>query len=162
MIALPRDPKRKFMKMAIDKSREGIARGQTPFGACVVNNGDVVSCAHNKVWASTDITAHAEIVAIREACSKLGTINLSGCVIYATTEPCPMCFSAIHWANIGEVVFGASIADAKAYGFHELTISNEAMKEMGQSKVKITRGFMAREALAVFIEWAARTGRKTY
>jgi len=150
------------MQLAIDKTREGVAQGQTPFGACIVKDGKAVSCEHNKVWATSDITAHAEIVAIREACKRLGTIDLSGCVIYSTTEPCPMCFSAIHWANIGEVVFGASIADAKAYGFHELTISNEEMKEMGGSDVNLTRGFMAKEALAVFEEWANRKEKKAY
>ncbi|MFH0815282.1 MAG: nucleoside deaminase [Methanobacteriota archaeon] len=159
---MPNDAKRRFMALAIDQSREGVREGQTPFGACIVKDGEVVSCAHNNVWASTDITAHAEIVAIRGACAKLGTIDLSGCDIYSTTEPCPMCFSAIHWARIGEVVFGASIADAKAYGFHELPISNEAMKETGKSPIKITRGFMAREALDVFAEWAKSKEKRTY
>jgi guanine deaminase len=162
MIRLPPDAMRTFMQMAIDKSREGVANGQTPFGACIVKDGKVVSCAHNKVWATMDITAHAEIVAIREACTNLGTIDLSGCSIYSTTEPCPMCFSAIHWANIGDVVFGASIGDAKAYGFHELTIPNETMKEIGGSMVRITSGFMAKEALAVFGEWAKRRDKKAY
>jgi tRNA(Arg) A34 adenosine deaminase TadA len=150
------------MSMAIEKCREGVREGQTPFGACIVKGGEVVACAHNRVWADTDITAHAEVVAIREACARLGTVDLSGCTIYSTVEPCPMCFSAIHWAGIGEIVFGASIGDAAAAGFRELAISNERMREMGRSGVRVTGGVMREEALAVFKEWAKRKDRKTY
>ena len=76
-----------FMRAAIAKARQGIKRGQTPFGACVVKNNKVISCEHNLVWRNNDITAHAEIVAIRYACRKLKTINLSGCMLYSTCEP---------------------------------------------------------------------------
>ena len=115
------------MELAIAKTREGIRHGQTPFGACIVKKGRVIACSHNEVWKNTDITAHAEVAAIRVACRKLGTIDLSGCTIYSTCEPCPMCFSAIHWAGIGKIVYGAGIADAAECGFGELEISNAAM-----------------------------------
>ncbi|HEO64204.1 MAG TPA: nucleoside deaminase, partial [Candidatus Omnitrophica bacterium] len=98
-----------FMRLAVSKAEHGIKAGQTPFGACIVKNGKVIVCQHNAVWQNTDITAHAEIAAIREACRKLNSIDLSGCTIYSTTEPCPMCFTAIHWAKISRIVYGTSI-----------------------------------------------------
>ncbi|MHC4755582.1 MAG: nucleoside deaminase, partial [Planctomycetota bacterium] len=123
-------PDEKFMTMAIEKAKEGFGNDNSPFGACIVKDGEVVSCEHNIVWQSTDITAHAEINAIRKACEKLNTIDLSGCVIYSTCEPCPMCFTACHWAKISTIVYGASIPDAKNAGFSELAISNEKMKQL--------------------------------
>ncbi len=156
------DSRRKFMAMAIEKSREGVGRGQTPFGACIVKGGEAVSCAHNRVWETTDITAHAEVVAIREACAKLETVDLRGCTIYSSTEPCPMCFSAIHWAGIGEIVFGASIADAARFGFRELEISNDKMLELGGANVAVVGGVMATEAVEVFEDWSRRNDRRSY
>lgn len=152
----------RFMRLAIEKTKEGIAKGQTPFGACIVKNGKVISCVHNIVWKSTDITAHAEIHAIREACKKLKTIDLSECVIYSTCEPCPMCFSACHWANISKVIYGAKISDAKKYGFNELTVSNKEMKEKGKSKIKIIGDFLRDETVELFKLWAKNKDRKTY
>jgi tRNA(Arg) A34 adenosine deaminase TadA len=151
-----------FMQLAIERTREGIARGQTPFGACIVRDGAVVSCEHNGVWATTDITAHAEMRAIREACRKLGTIDLSGCVIYSTCEPCPMCFGAVHWARIGKIVFGAAIKDAQAIGFSELTIPSMTMKDLGGSPVAIQGDLLRDECLALFHEWAKRAGHRPY
>jgi tRNA(Arg) A34 adenosine deaminase TadA len=152
-------PEKKFMLLAIAKAREGIRKGQTPFGACIVRKGKVVACAHNRVWTDSDITAHAEIVALRKACKKLGKLDLSDCVIYSTLEPCPMCFSAIHWARIPFIVYGASIADAKRGGFNELEISNEKMKKSGGLKVKLAKGFMKKECVALFREWHAHNGK---
>ncbi len=152
----------RFMRMAIEKCREGIAEGQTPFGACIVRNGQVISCAHNNVWTNTDPTAHAEICAIREACEKLDTVKLEGCTIYSTTEPCPMCFAAIHWAKISRIVFGTRIKDAQVAGFSELSISNEEMKEYGISEVEIVSGVLKEEAQALFTKWASRKDKKTY
>lgn len=151
-----------FMQLAIAKAREGMAQGQTPFGACIVRDGRVVACEHNAVWALTDSTAHAEVQAIRVACRTLGTVDLSGCTIYSTCEPCPMCFGAIHWAKISTIVFGTSIADAKAVGFSELTIPNETLKREGGSPVAIVPGFQREECLALFKEFAARPDRRIY
>jgi tRNA(Arg) A34 adenosine deaminase TadA len=114
------------------------------------------------VWTDADITAHAEIVAIRDACRKLGTVDLSGCVIYSTTEPCPMCFSACHWAKISRIVFGTGIEDARRAGFSELTISNEQMKGMGRSPVRVEGGFLRDEAARLFEEWGRAPGKRTY
>lgn len=152
----------KFMRLTIEKAREGMKKGQSPFGACVVKNGEVISCVHNVVWQTTDITAHAEVHAIREACKKLGVIDLTGCEIYSTCEPCPMCFSAIHWANISKIVFGARIVDAEDGGFRELKISNEQMKKLGGSPVEIVAGFMKNENVALFEEWRRLENRRVY
>ena len=142
------------MRMAIDKAREGIRAGQTPFGACIVSaDGNVIACGHNVVWATTDITAHGEVNTIRAACKALGSIDLSGTVIYSTTEPCPMCFSAIHWAKISRIVFGASIADARAAGFNELVIANTLMKDKGRSSVEVDGGCLREACRALFQEW---------
>jgi len=151
-----------FMKAAVAKTKEGIKKGQTPFGACIVKDGKIVSCAHNTVWKDTDITAHAEVNAIRQACKKLKTVNLENCVIYSTCEPCPMCFSAIHWAKIDKIIYGATIPDAKKSGFSELKICNADMKELGCSPVKILGGFMREEALGLFEEWSKRKDKKVY
>src|SRR5437588_11290140 len=95
-----------WMRLAIETARHGIEQGQTPFGACIVRGDDLIVASHNVVWQTTDITAHAEITALREACRALRTIDLSGCTIYSTCEPCPMCFSACHWARLDRTVYG--------------------------------------------------------
>ena len=152
----------KFMRKAIARAMEGVESGQSPFGACIVADGQVISCEHNIVWDSTDITAHAEITAIRKACRKLGTIDLSGSVIYSTTEPCPMCFAACHWAKISKIVYGARIEDARKFGFSELTISNRKMKESGGSDIEIVADFLRQENIALFEEWSDRKDKKVY
>ena len=158
---IPEDEK--FMRLAVQKTREGIAEGQTPFGACIVaGDGLVIACAHNVVWATTDITAHGEVNTIREACRALKRIDLSGCTIYSTTEPCPMCFSAIHWARIKRIVYGAAIADAQAAGFNELVIPNNVMKTEGQSPVLIEGGCLREECVALFGEWKRSGKARTY
>ncbi len=150
------------MAIALDACHRGIKGGQTPFGACIVRNGGVVVATHNHVWAQTDITAHAEVCCIRQACQVLQSIDLSGCTIYSTTEPCPMCFSAIHWSRITRIVFGASIQDAKAFGFQELEISNEQMKRLGGTATEIIDGVMRDEALVLFDQWRSRGGGRAY
>ncbi len=152
----------KFMRLAIEKARKGIMKGQTPFGACIVKGGKVVSCVHNTVWKTTDITSHAEIHAIRVACKKLRTIDLSGCILYSTCEPCPMCFSACHWAGISKIVYGARIEDAKRSGFSELTISNKRMKGFGNSPIKIVSDFLRQENLELFKLWSQQKDRRAY
>jgi guanine deaminase len=150
------------MRLAIAKAREGVAAGQTPFGACVVRGDDLVVAAHNVVLRTTDITAHAEVTAIRQACAALQTVDLAGCIIYSTCEPCPMCFSACHWGRLDRIVYGASIADALACGFRELPISNDEMKRLGRSPVQIEGGFLRHEALELFSEWMRQPGRRAY
>ncbi|MFH0753120.1 MAG: nucleoside deaminase [Candidatus Omnitrophota bacterium] len=145
---------KKFMRLAMARTVAGIKAGQTPFGACIVTaDGRVAACEHNVVWEMTDITAHGEVTTIRAACQALGAIDLSGCTIYSTTEPCPMCFSAIHWARIRRIVYGASIADAQKAGFNELTIANTLMKQAGGSPVEIEGGCLREECVALFTQW---------
>lgn len=151
-----------YMRMAIAKAKEGVDHGQTPFGACIVRDGKVLSCAHNTVWQDTDITAHAEVQAIRQACLSAGTIDLSGAVIYSTCEPCPMCFAACHWARISTIVCGTAIADAAAVGFNELSVSNEELKDLGQSPVTIVRNVCGEENLELFQQWAKRNQSEPY
>ncbi len=151
-----------YMHLAIEKAREGIKNGQTPFGACIVKDGKIISCVHNIVWQSTDITAHAEVYAIREACRKLNYVDLSGCTIYSTCEPCPMCFSAIHWAKISKIVYGARIEDALDAGFNELTISNAAMKKIGRSSIEIIGDVLRAENQIVFQEWSQLNNKRVY
>lgn len=152
----------RFMRNAIEKAREGLTRGQTPFGAVIVNNDKAIVSSHNLVWQNSDITAHAEIVAIRAACQSLNTIDLSGSTIYSTTEPCPMCFSAIHWAHISRIVFGTSIEDARQAGFNELPITNTELKSMGGSPVEIVGGFLREECAALFKLWSKGSKKRTY
>ena len=151
-----------YMRKAVDATLEGIKDGQTPFGACIVRDGEVVCCTHNTVWGSCDSTAHAEVNAIRCACEKLGTIDLGDCVIYTTTEPCPMCFSACHWAKIKRIVYGASIGDAKDAGFRELSISNEKMREDGGLSIEVLGGVLEDECRELFSIWKASGKSKTY
>ena len=150
------------MQLAIDRAKEGVDNGQSPFGACIVKDGEVISCEYNMVWQSTDITAHAEVQTIREANKKLNTIDLTGCVIYSTCEPCPMCFTAIHWARIDKIFYGARIEDAKSFGFNELTVSNEMMKNHGGSKVEVQADFMREYCIELFEYWASKKDKRTY
>ena len=151
-----------WMRRAIEICRAGIAAGQTPFGAVIVRGGADPVAAHNVVWQTTDITAHAEVHCIRLACQAFRTVDLSGCTIYSTTEPCPMCFSAIHWARIGRIVFGASIADAAAAGFSELEISNEQMRALGRSTVRIESGVLADQCRELFSLWKSHPAARVY
>ena len=150
------------MSLSIEAAKRGVEMGQSPFGACIVEGDQVVVTAHNEVMLTTDITAHAEVQAIRAACRELGTIDLSGCTIYSTCEPCPMCFAACHWARLDRIVYGAMIADADDAGFNELTISNFRMKELGGSDVEIDAGCLSEEIRAVFRAFVQRPDRVVY
>jgi guanine deaminase len=148
-----------FMWRAVEKAREGIALGQSPFGAAVVKGGTVVAAAHNTVWRDTDPTAHAEVNAIRQAAAALGTIDLSGCTMYTTCEPCPMCLAAIHWAKFGRCVYGATIADAAAAGFTELHVPAKELARRGGSKLAIEDGLLREVCAALFARWKEAGGR---
>jgi tRNA(Arg) A34 adenosine deaminase TadA len=152
-----------YMAMAIERARAGMAAGGSPFGATiVVADGRVIASEHNVVWQTTDATAHAEVNAIRVACKAVSAIKLEGATIYSSTEPCPMCFAAIHWAGMKRIVYGASIADAARAGFSELSISNEEMKRLGGSPVEIVSGVMVDEAKELFEQWLADPKRRVY
>lgn len=147
-------PQEKWMRIAIDDAMRfmGLTEGG-PFGACVIRDNEVIAVAHSTVLREHDPTCHAEVNAIRQAARRLHHYDLNECVIYSTTEPCPMCFSAIHWANIRTIVFGTRIADAKLLGFNELDLSNELMKSAGHSRVEIVGDFLRGECEQVLKTW---------
>lgn len=147
------------MMEAVSEARAGIATGQSPFGAVVVRGGVVVARGHNHVWAWTDPTAHAEVVCIREASRALGTIDLSGCAMYTTCEPCPMCASAIHWAGLERVVWGASIEDARGAGFRELALPAAEVYRIGGSRVEAVGGVCREVCAGLFAEFLGAGGR---
>lgn len=132
-----------------------------PFGACIVKGNKIIAASRNSVLKN-DASCHAEINAIRQASKKLKTYDLSGCIIYSTTEPCPMCFSAIHWAKIKVLVYGNAISDAKKIGFNELSISSAKMKKLGASKLKIISGFMRDKVNELFKKWNKLPNKKLY
>ena len=110
----------KYMRMAINEARKGIRAGHGgPFGAVVVKDGEVIGKGHNQVLKNNYPTCHGEMLAIRKACKKLGTYDLSGCELYTTGEPCPMCMSAILWANIDKVYYGCNVMDTEEIGFRD-------------------------------------------
>lgn len=150
------------MKIALRTARRGIRKGQSPFGACIVRKGKRISSCHNQVWKNGDSTAHAEVMAIREACKKLKTIDLSDCVIYSTCEPCPMCFSACHWSRIKKILYGVRIEEAEKVGFHELRISNKKMNRMGKGTLQVEGGILQEECWKMMKEWADRKDHKVY
>jgi guanine deaminase len=142
-----------FMRLAIKKTRDGIQAGQSPFGSLIVKDDEVVAVTHNTVWQTTDPTAHAEVNCIRAAAKALNTIFLHGCTLYSTTEPCPMCLAASHWAKVDRVVFGATIADAAEAGFKELFVAAQDLCKMGRSHLKVESGLLREECAALFAEW---------
>jgi len=150
-----------LMRLAIEKTREGIEAGQSPFG-CAIALGDLVIVAHNVVWATTDITAHAEVNALRIACKKANQILLEGAIVAATTEPCPMCMSALHWARVETVYYGASIADATKAGFNELAIPATEIVRIGGSPVNLVPNFLRDEAVVLFDEFIKCAKAKVY
>ncbi len=155
-------PEEEYMRLAIRKAQEGISRGQSPFGSTIVRAGEVVAVTHNVVWLTTDPTAHAEVTCIRAAAATLRTISLDGCTLYSTTEPCPMCLSAIHWAKIERVVFGATIDDARAAGFNELIVGAAQLAALGGSPLIVEGGFMQAECAALFGQWLTSGLAKSY
>ncbi|MDD4956231.1 MAG: nucleoside deaminase [Candidatus Omnitrophica bacterium] len=153
----------KAMNVAIQEALNGIRGGSGgPFGAVLVKDGKIIASAHNSVLEQKDPTRHAEINAISLAAGEIGSHDLSGCVIYSTTEPCPMCFAAIHWARIERLVYGTDIEDVKKLGFNELCISSMHMKEKGLSPVRIEPGFMREECMAILVEWKNTPGTIVY
>ena len=136
-----------YMRVAIEKAKEGMKYGQPPIGACIVRQGKVISSAHNKVFMNMDVTAHAEVQAIREACDKLDTINLSDCTLYSTSEPCSMCFMASHWAQIGRIVFGAQANDATILRFEEIQHDSRQNQSFLGSNIELVENVLREEIL---------------
>jgi guanine deaminase len=154
--------KEKFMREAIRLSIQMMRRGKGgPFGAVVVRNGKVVGLGSNQVTSTNDPTAHAEILAIRQACKRLKTFQLEDCELYTSCEPCPMCLSAIYWARLGRVFYANTRQDAARIDFDDEFIYREVALPIGKRKLKMKQ-LLREEALAAFAEWEQKTDKILY
>ncbi len=151
----------KFMRLAIEKSLESVDNGGGPFGAVVVKDGEVVAVASNSVTLDNDPTAHAEVNAIRMACKKLGTFDLSGCEIYASCEPCPMCLASIYWARIGKLYYANTKVDADKIGFSDSFIYEEFAKPESERSIKVVK-MLRSEAIKAFENWEKKEDKIDY
>jgi len=149
------------MKLAIKLAAENVAADGGPFAAVVVRDGHVIATGVNRVTATNDPTAHAEIVAIRKACDALGTFQLGGCDIYASCEPCPMCLSAIYWARASAVYYAATKEDAAAAGFADAFIYEELALPSQARKLKMVH-MATDDAAQSFRLWASKGDRVDY
>ena len=151
-----------LMQLAINKCRDGLAKGQSPFGCAIARDGKLLSASHNTVVLTTDITAHAEVNAIREACKATNDIFLEGAIVATTCEPCPMCMAALHWARVDTVYYGATIADADTAGFNELQLPAAELLRLGGSNLKLIPKILPEECIQLFTEWKNNPNRKVY
>lgn len=151
-----------FMTRAIELAKMGVEMNLGgPFGCIVVRGDEIVGEGNNRVTSTNDPTAHAEIIAIREACQKLGTFQLEGCTIYTSCEPCPMCLGAIYWARPEKVFFACTREDAANIGFDDDFIYDELEKSNDEREM-VLLGFMRDEAFEVFRNWAAKPDKVEY
>lgn len=153
---------KEFIKRAITLSEEGMNNGAGgPFGALVVKDGEIIAEGYNQVTSANDPTAHAEVVAIREACKKLNTFQLADCVIYTSCEPCPMCLGAIYWARPKAVFYGCTKEDAAEIGFDDHFIYDEIDSGIENRSIRFIN--LERDAgKAVFEKWKVKEGRIDY
>jgi len=149
------------MRRAIALSGQSVRSGGGPFGAVIVKDGRIIAEGVNLVTPANDPTAHAEIVAIREACRVLGRFHLSGCEIYASCEPCPMCMGAIYWARLDRVFHAATQADAAGAGFDDALI-HEALAASPGARIVPAEQLLHEEALRAFDEWKRKADRVDY
>lgn len=151
----------KFMELAINLSVENIDKGGGPFGAVIVKDGEVISTGTNRVVPNSDPTAHAEVMAIRSACAKLGTFQLTGCTVYSSCEPCPMCLSALYWAGVSRICYGNTKDDAKAINFDDSFIYDQLELKYEERSIKCEH-FMRSEALRAFQKWDSKEDKVEY
>lgn len=151
-----------WMGLAIEEARRAIELRQSPFGSVIVKDDQLIAAAHNRVWETCDPTAHAEVTTIRAGSAALRTIDFSGCTLYSTCEPCPMCATAIHWSKFDAVVYGATIADAAGAGFSELTVPIADLYRQGSSPVRIISGIRRSECAELFQLWLRTPGTRKY
>ncbi len=151
-----------FMEKAIALATENVTSGRGgPFGAVIVRDGAIVATGANQVTATNDPTAHGEIVAIRNACTALGSFQLTGCHIYTSCEPCPMCLAAIYWARCEAIFYGSSAADAAAAGFDDAFLYEEMTRAVGEREIPAVN-LLREQAKASFDAWRAHTNRIHY
>ncbi|MFN4314929.1 MAG: nucleoside deaminase [Chitinophagaceae bacterium] len=152
----------KYLKMAVELSRQGMKDGEGgPFGCVIVRDGEVVGEGCNRVTSTNDPTAHAEMVAIRQACAKLKTWQLTDCDVYASCEPCPMCLGALYWARPRRVVFANTRDQAASIAFDDAMIYEEIGTAIASRRIPFEHLPLA-EAQAVFEEWKQMEGKKNY
>ena len=142
-------------------SAESVQSGGGPFGAVIVRDGEIIARGENRVTVCNDPTAHAEVSAIREAAARMGTYDLSGCEIYSSCEPCPMCLGAIYWARLDRLYYAGTRADAANVGFDDAHIYEELPLDPSQRELP-TQTLLREEAQRVFEAWAEKTDKKEY
>lgn len=151
-----------FMRRAIALSREHMEAGHGgPFGAVIVKDGEIVGEGWNQVTTANDPTAHAEVMAIREACKRLGTYDLSGAMVYTSCEPCPMCLGALYWARVAGVYYANTHTDAAAINFDDAFLYKEIAAPPEARSLRMSR-LLADEAIAVFEAWKAKPDKRPY
>lgn len=150
-----------FLREAIKLAEENVANGGGPFGALIVKDGVIVATGVNRVTASNDPTAHAEICAIREACETLKTFSLQGCTLYSSCEPCPMCLSAIYWARVDKLYFAASRLDAHNAGFDDDFLYREITVPISQRAIATFNPNLS-DALLPFVAWQQHESKTPY
>ena len=150
-----------FMLRAIELSINSANNDGGPFGSVIVKNNKIIAEGSNKVTSTNDPTAHAEIVSIREACKKLKTFNLTGCDLYSSCEPCPMCLSAIYWSHIDNIFYANTRDDAKKINFDDSLIYSEFSKKIEDRKIPIKQ-MLRDEALQAFKIWSKKTDKIEY
>ncbi len=151
-----------FMKRAIEMAAKGMnSNAGGPFGAVVVKDNEIIAEGHNRVTSTNDPTAHAEMVVIREACEKLGSFQLTDCIIYTSCEPCPMCLGAIYWARPKAVFYGCTKADAKAIDFDDQFIYDELEIAMNQRSIPFKQ-LLRDDAWPVFKNWEEKQDKTAY
>lgn len=143
---------RGLMRKAIELSIENIKNGGGPFGAVIAKDGEIIATGTNRVTADNDPTAHAEVNAIRKACQALKTFDLSGCTIYTSCEPCPMCLAAIYWAHIDKIYYGNNKKDAADIGFDDSYIYDELNLPV-EKRTKLMNELLPEEAIKAFQLW---------
>ena len=153
-------PHEDFMRMALEAASQGRQKGEMPFGACIVKQGRVVTTVHNVAREHMDITAHAEMYAIQEACRLLKTLDLSGSTIYASCEPCPMCFSACLWANLDRIVFASRIEDAERMGIRQIPITAATIRQLSRASVEVIGDVLRSESVELFKDLSRTSMRK--
>jgi guanine deaminase len=153
---------KEFMRRAIELAQNGIdANDGGPFGAIVVKNGKIIGEGCNRVTSTNDPTAHAEVVAIREACQNLNSFQLEDCTIYTSCEPCPMCLGAIYWARPKQMFFACNREDAARVGFDDRLIYEEIERPIEERRIK-SINFLREEGLRVFENWAKKSDKTEY
>lgn len=151
-----------YVKLAIELSQNGMDRGSGgPFGCVIVKDGNVIGQGYNEVTSTNDPTAHAELVAIRNACKNLNSFQLEGCVLYTSCEPCPMCLGAIYWARPDRVVYACSREDAAAIGFDDDFIYKEIPLQSSERKIQ-TEQLLRDEGVKVMELWKTKKDKINY